>query len=311
MSNSNELEVIIIGGSYSGLSAAMALGRSLRNVLIIDSGHPCNIQTPHSHNFLTQDGEKPHKIADQAKAQVLTYPTVTFHEGLAVQGSKTGNGFSISTQTGETFYAKQLIFATGLKDHLPDIPGFAECWGISVVHCPYCHGYEFKNEKTGLLLNGDYAFSNAQLLLNWTKDLTIFTDGKSTLSPEQTEKIQKHGIEIVEKKISHLDQERGQVKQIVFRDESTFAVKAIYSRSEFEQHCKIPEQLGCELTEDGFLDVNSVQKTSVDNIFACGDNANPIRSIAFAVSAGNIAGAVINHNLTEEEFNKRDLSIKN
>ena len=125
----NRYEVIIIGGSYSGLSAAMALGRSLRRVLIIDSGLPCNRQTPHSHNFITQDGEKPAVIAQKAKDQVLKYDTVQFINGLAVKGEKTGEGYVITTDKGDSFTAKKLIFATGVKDIMPDIPGLADCWG--------------------------------------------------------------------------------------------------------------------------------------------------------------------------------------
>jgi thioredoxin reductase len=253
MTDKKDLDAIIIGGSYAGLSAAMALGRALRNVLIIDSGLPCNRQTPHSHNFITQDGEKPQVIAAKANAQVLKYGTVKFLEGLATSGKKTENGFSITTQSGETFKAKKLIFATGVKDTMPDINGFAACWGISVIHCPYCHGYEVKNEETGLLANGDFAFHYAQLIRNWTKDLAIFTNGKSTLTQEQTERITKHNIPIVEKEIARIKQENGQLEQLVFKDQSTVDLKAVYSRPAFEQHCQIPELLGCELTEQGLM----------------------------------------------------------
>src|SRR5690606_1025740 len=137
-------EVIILGGSYAGLSAAMALGRSLiRNVLIIDNGLPCNRQTPQSHNFLTQDGQSPSVIREFAKAQVLAYPTVQWLDDTAVKGEKVQDGFLINTASGQSVMTKKLIVATGIKDMLPDIKGFADCWGISVVHCPYCHGYEF------------------------------------------------------------------------------------------------------------------------------------------------------------------------
>jgi thioredoxin reductase len=180
MPDNNNFEIIIIGGSYSGLSAAMSLGRALRNVLIIDSERPRNKQTPYSHNFLTQDGKTPMQIATLAKEQVSQYKTVKFYSGLAVRGAKTEKGFEIRTQAGDLFYSKKLILATGLKDIIPDIKGFAECWGISVIHCPYCHGYEVKNEKTGILGNGDYGFEFSRLVNNWTKDLTLYTNGKST-----------------------------------------------------------------------------------------------------------------------------------
>ena len=120
MTKPNQFDVIIIGGSYAGLSAAMALGRSLRKVLIIDSGQRCNRQTPHSHNFITQDGNTPQEIADTAKQQVLAYDTVQFQDGLAISGKKTINGFEIETESGALFNAKKLIFATGVKDFMPD-----------------------------------------------------------------------------------------------------------------------------------------------------------------------------------------------
>jgi thioredoxin reductase len=302
MTDNKILDVIIIGGSYSGLSAAMALGRALRDVLVIDSGVPCNRKTPHSHNFITQDGEKPLAIAEKAKAQVLKYDTVKFLTDLAINGKKTDNGFEIHTQSGKVFSAKKLVFATGVKDIMPDIEGFSECWGITVIHCPYCHGYEVKNEKTGILANGNFAFHYAQLIRNWTKDLTIFTNGKSELTQEQTDKIRKHNISIIEKEISSLKHENGVLQEIIFKDNSTFELKAIYSRPPFEQHCKIPELLGCELTEQGLIKVDTFQKTSVENIFACGDNTSAFRAVSYAVSTGNIAGSVLNNAMTEEEF---------
>ena len=184
MKSNNDFDVIIIGGSYAGLAAAMALGRALKKVLVIDNGKPCNRQTPHSHNFLTNDGNTPTEIAALANLQVSRYQTVKFFNGTAVKSSKTENGFQIESVSGECFQTKKLIFATGIKDLIPAIDGLSECWGISVVHCPYCHGYEIRNEKTGILANGDMGFDFTKLISNWTKDLTLFTNGISKLSTE-------------------------------------------------------------------------------------------------------------------------------
>lgn len=302
MTDNKNFDVIIIGGSYAGLSSAMALGRALRNVLVIDSGLPCNRQTPHSHNFITQDGTKPSEIAEKAKAQVLKYDTVKFLNDLAVSGKKTEIGFAITTETGETFEAKKLVFATGVKDIMPDIKGFSECWGITVLHCPYCHGYEVKGEKTGILVNGNFALNYVQLIRNWTKELTIFTNGKSSLTQEQTDKIFKNNIPIIEKEIAEIRHKNGNVHQIVFKDNSTFDLKVIYSQPNFEQHCKIPEMLGCELTEQGLIKVDMFQKTTIKNVFACGDNSHPLRTVANAVATGNIVGVMVNNGMTEEEF---------
>src|SRR5690625_1935787 len=177
--------VIIIGGSYGGLSAAMALGRSLKKTLVIDSGKPCNRQTPYSHNFLTQDGKTPQEILTIARQQVERYESVTFYDGTVSGGSQISKEFEITTQSEDIFYSKKLTFATGIKDQLPYIPGFAECWGISVIHCPYCHGYEYRHQKTGLLANGEDAFHVMSLVNSLTDKLVILTHGKADFTPEQ------------------------------------------------------------------------------------------------------------------------------
>jgi len=302
MSDSNQYEVIVVGGSYAGLSAAMALGRSLRDVLVIDSGLPCNRQTPHSHNFLTQDGEKPHVIAEKAKAQVLHYDTVGFHSDLAVSGIKTENGFTITTRTGGEFRARKLIFATGIKDTMPAIKGFSACWGISVIHCPYCHGYEFRNQKTAILANGDRAFHLASLVKNLTADLTVLTSGEAAFSEEQLSRLKKNNIAIRETTVSEIEHRNGYVKNLVFTDGSQQGFGAVYAALPFVQHSDIPVSLGCELTEAGHLKVDNFQKTTVAGIFACGDNSNAMRSVANAVYSGNLAGAMINSELTGEKF---------
>ena len=302
MTNQKDFDVIIIGGSYAGLAAGMALGRALKQVLIIDAGEPCNRQTPHSHNFLTQDGKKPLAIAALGKRQVQAYGTVTFFNGLATSGRKTENGFEIQVASCKTFRAGKLIFATGIKDSMPDIGGFAECWGISVLHCPYCHGYEIRNEKTGIIGNGDYGYEVTKLISNWTADLTLFTNGPSTLTAEQTKQIEKHKVKIVEKTIERLEHNDGYIQNIVFDDGTKSAVKAIYSPRPFEQHSWIPESFGCELTEDGYIKIDAFQETSVSGVFACGDNSSRIRTVANAVAAGTAAGITASKRIIVDNF---------
>jgi thioredoxin reductase len=302
MKDRKHYDVIIIGGSYSGLAAGMTLGRALKNVLIIDDGKPCNRQTPHSHNFITQDGKTPGEIAALARQQVERYQTVEFFKGLATAGKKNSKGFEISVSSGESFRAKKLIFATGIKDLLPDIDGLAACWGITVIHCPYCHGYEVKNEKTGILGNGEPAFDFARLISNWTKDLTLFTNGASTLTVEQTSQLEKRQINIVEKEIERLVHSEGHLQKILFRDGSEFHLKALYAPSPFEQHCSIPEDLGCELTEEGYIKVDPFQETTVRGIFASGDNTTRMRAVANAVAQGTTAGMAASKKMILEEF---------
>jgi len=310
MKEIQEYDVIVTGGSYAGLSAAMALGRSLRKVLVIDSGRPCNRQTPHSHNFLTQDGKAPAEIARVAREQVQKYPTVSFLEGFADQGRKTGSGFEIQTAAGETFAAKKLIFASGIRDILPDIEGLVACWGITVIHCPYCHGYEVRGEKTGILGNGDYGYEFSKMIQHWTRDLSLFTNGTSSLTAEQSAELQAHGIRIIEKEIDSLRHENGHLQAILFKDGSHEELKALYARADFEQSCPIPLALGCELDETGYLRVDPMQSTSVPGIYACGDNTTPMRAVSNAVAQGTFAGAVLNKELIGEEFEAKVAASK-
>ncbi|MES2377833.1 MAG: NAD(P)/FAD-dependent oxidoreductase [Bacteroidota bacterium] len=297
-----QYDVIIIGGSYSGLAAGMALGRALKQVLIIDSGKPCNAQTPHSHNFLTHDGKAPALIAALAKQQVENYNTVKFFNGVAIKGTKTNNGFEVQVASGELFYAGKLIFATGIRDMLPGISGIAECWGISVLHCPFCHGYEVKGEVTGVIGNDTAGYELAGLISNWTKNLTLFTNGCSTLSAEQTAKLEDHHIKIVAKEIEMLEHTNGYLQYIVFKDGTKAAVKAAYVRSPFRQVCQLPESLGCEMTEDGYIKVDAFQETSIRGVFACGDNTTKTRTVANAVATGTAAGMTVSKQLITEEF---------
>lgn len=302
MKDDQRYDVIIIGGSYAGLSAAMALGRSLRKVLLIDSGKPCNRQTPHSHNFITQDGQSPQQIADKAKEQVLAYRTVQFYPGTALSGKQTKNGFEVETDQGEKFSGRKMLFATGIVDEMPPIPGFAECWGISVLHCPYCHGYEVSGANIGLLANGDVGFELCKLISNWSKNLIVFTNGKASFTEEQANKLSSKGFQIVEKTISAFEHSNGYIQQVLFQDGSTQPITAVFARPGFRQHSDIPVQLGCLVTEQGFIQVDDFQKTTVAGVFAAGDNTTLFRAVSLAVAAGSKAGASLNKELIEEDF---------
>ncbi len=295
-------EVIIIGGSYAGLSAAMALGRASRNILVIDSGLPCNRHTPHSHNFITNDGKTPAQISKQAKSEVMAYPTVSFINDKAISAQKKGSIFGVGTQGGKTFSALKLLFATGLKDNMPAIENFEDCWAISVLHCPYCHGYEVKGQKTAIIGNDDAAMHFAALLLQWTKDLTAYTNGPATFKNEDYAKLKKHNIKIIEAPIKKLKHTKGYVEKIVLQDGSAHPVSVIYARPNLEQHCPLPQELGCAVDEHGFITVDMMQQTSVDGVYAAGDCTTMQRAVVVAAAAGMKAGAGINAALAFEAF---------
>ncbi|AYL97938.1 NAD(P)/FAD-dependent oxidoreductase [Mucilaginibacter celer] len=297
-----DFDVIIIGGSSAGLSAGMALGRAARNVLIIDSGKPCNQPTPHSHNFFTRDGQTPQEILSIAREQTLKYPSIRLLNGEAIQAKTSEEGFEIKIASGEIFKAKKLILAYGIKDQLPSIPGFAKCWGVSVIHCPYCHGYEYKDQPTGIFANGEIGFELAKLISNWTKNLTVFTNGKFTISAEQEKIIRDNNINIIEDEITAFAHTNGYLNSIRLKNGEEIKLNALYARVPFVQHSDIAQQLGCEVNKPGYIVVEGKQKTTVSGVFACGDNSSGIRSIANAVNSGTLAGVMANLELTEEVF---------
>ncbi len=297
MKNQKAFDVIIIGGSFAGLSAAMTLGRSLRSVLVIDSGQPCNRFTPHAHNLITHDGKAPGSIKSEAEAQVLAYPTISILNDLATEMTGESGAFTVTTRQEHQFQTKKVIFATGVKDLLPAIEGVEDCWGKTILHCPYCHGYEVRGKRTGIWVNDDTVYDFYKLIAHWTDDLTILTNGQPQFEVDQlpTSKVQ-----IIDSKIQKLDHQNGALQNVVFENGKTHNLDAVYFRPPFEQHCKIPETLGCKTTEAGHLEVTNFQQTSIHGIYAAGDCTTPMRSLAIAISQGNLAAAMLNHELINE-----------
>jgi thioredoxin reductase len=244
---------------------------------------------------------EPHVIASKAKEQVLRYPTVKFVNGKVAHARRSNSGFEIDTERSEQFTSRRLLFATGLKDIFPSIDGFEACWGKSIVHCPYCHGYEARGLKTVVLTNGELAFDYVKLIRNLTDDVVLLTNGPSKLTQEQTEALKRKSIQVIETPLTHIEQKEGQIETVILQDATRIPAQVLYWKPTSRQHCPLPEQLGCELTEQGLLKVDAMQKTTIAGIFAAGDSSN-WRSVASAVSSGSFAGAVINKELADEDF---------
>ena len=294
-------DVIIVGGSFAGLSAAMTLGRSLRKVLVIDSGKPCNQQSPHAHNFLTRDGDTPADLLATAKAQVLHYPTITFRHDHVDSAEKQDDLFRVSTETGEVFRAKVLLLATGVADQMPDIKGFAECWGISVLHCPYCHGYEVREQKIGLFGNGDAGFELARLIQHWSKNLTLFTHGPSTLSHQQSDVLRQKGIAMIESELMEVEHKGGQLCALRTRDGLRHHLDAMFARVAFKQHSDLAQQIGCVHADMGLTVADEFGRTNIEGVYVVGDSSSFARQISAASASGAKAGIRINMTFMETE----------
>src|SRR5688572_15196043 len=166
-------DVIVVGGSFAGLSAAMQLGRARRRVLVVDAGRPRNRFAHSSHGFLGQDGRSPAEILETFRQQVLAYPTVELRQDEASDARDAGDGgFVVELGSGGSVRARRLVLATGVVDELPAVPGLAERWGVTVLHCPYCHGYEVADTRLGVLATGEGSMHHALLLPDWSADVT-------------------------------------------------------------------------------------------------------------------------------------------
>lgn len=295
-------DAIVIGGSYSGLAAAMGLGRALRKVLVIDSGLPSNRFTAEAHNFLTHDGSSPGEILRAAREQIRRYQTVTFLNGVAVAARLERDTFHVTIENGETHLASKLVLATGIIDQLPGISGLAECWGKSVLHCPYCHGYEVRGAKTAILGNGDYALEFSSLISNWTFDLTLLTNGQSTLTVDQASKIASQNIKIIENDIESIHHVDGYVDRILFNDRPPILIDAIYTKPRLQQHSNLASMLGCEMSDEGYIKVDGAQRTTIPGVYACGDNSSKMRTLANAISMGTTTAISLNKELVAERF---------
>lgn len=291
-------DFIIIGGSYAGLSAAMTLGRARCRVLVLDASQPRNRTTPHAHNLLLHDGDAPADLAARARQQVAAYPTVQLLDARATAAKKLPDGtFQVSTAAQGTFTAPTLLLATGLRDELPPLPGFAECWGTSIIHCPYCHGYEVADQATGLWLNGEMVGHMVAMLLNWTRELTVFTNGPATFGADVRALLAQHGIGLEETPVVALRHTGPQLHSLDLASGRTVPLRVLYAGLPRSQASDLPAQLGCELDEQNLLRVDALNQTTVPGVYAIGDNCGLGHQLAIAIGMGNRVGAELSRRL--------------
>lgn len=290
-------DALIIGGSFAGLSAAMSLGRARRKVLLLDAGRPCNHMVKAAHNLIMHDGASPHRMLSDAREQLAAYPTITLVNATATRVEGSDGSFTVHSDLG-VHTASKILLATGVRDLALPIAGFAECWGISVLHCPFCHGYEVVDQPLAVLADGPMGFELARTIRNWSRDLTLLTNGPSSLEVDQQRELTDHGIRIEQRTIAELVHREGHLSQVKFKDGDGVALSAVFARPPFALPEELIGTLGCSLSESGHIHVDPMQRTSVAGVFAAGDVTSPMRSLAFAMAAGNMAGAVITHSLT-------------
>ncbi|TRC72704.1 NAD(P)/FAD-dependent oxidoreductase [Mesorhizobium sp. WSM4310] len=295
-----QYDLAVIGGSFAGLSAAIQAARARRNVLVIDAGRPRNRFAAHSHGFLGQDGRTPGAILDDARRQLLAYPTARLVNARADRAvANSSSDFEITTDGGETFGAARLVLATGVRDILPEVPGLAKQWGKTVLHCPYCHGYEVSGGPLGVLATGPMSMHQAQLIADWG-DVTLFGNGQIEPDAGQMLALESKTITFESAIVSELREDGSGGLIVHLEGGRTAGVRAMFTAPRNTMASPLAEQLGCGFT-DGLLgpviSVDDRQQTTIPGVYAAGDAARAMHNIAFAVSGGTFAGVCAHQSL--------------
>ena len=290
-------DVVIIGGSYAGMSAGMQLARARRSVLVIDAGLRRNRYAAAAHGFLTQDGRPPDALAAEGRAQLQAYPTVDWLSGHAERAEQTENGFLVSTVgNAQSVKSQRIVLAIGISDQLPDLPGLAERWGRSVFHCPYCHGYELQQGRIGVLASSPLSMHHALMLPDWG-ETTFFLNGSFVPDSEQQAALQARGVHVEEGLIERL---AGDKLDVVMKDGRIIALDGLFTMTRTHLGSTVAQQLGCALDETPMgmqIRTDASQATSVSGVFACGDAARLAGNVALAVGDGVMAGAAAHRSL--------------
>lgn len=286
-------DVIIIGGSFAGLAAALQLGRARRKVTVLDTGLPRNRFAGHSHGVLGHDHRPPSSILAEARQQLARYPTIRLVNARAESISGTIDNFSLLTGDGESLGARRLILSYGVVDQMPAVPGFAESWGTSIIPCPYCDGFEVADQHWGLIWSGPQSMNQVRLFHDWTDNLTVFADGHD-IAPDIRADLAGRQVSVVDGRIIEVTRQGGHNATIKLDTGLDVAVDILFAHPRTKPSASLHESLGLATVDTPVgiaIKTDERRETSVPGIYAAGDLANPgIPSVTTATWQGAMAG---------------------
>ncbi|WP_340030165.1 NAD(P)/FAD-dependent oxidoreductase [Paenibacillus sp. FSL H7-0940] len=298
------LDVIIIGGGPAGLNAALVLGRARKNVVVIDDETPRNWVTRETHGFVTRDGASPREFRKAAKEQIAAYPSVQFASDTATAITGSDGDFVVKTTQGASYRTKKILFAVGKKDLPLDINGLTEVYGKSAFVCPYCDGWELRDQSLVIIVSGDKALHMAKVISGWTERYTICTNGSDSLTDEQREELKRHNVTVFNAPIQSINSEEGMVQQVVLNDGTAIPCTGVFFQPKLFTGSELPKAIGCEITESGTVIVDASGKTSVAGVYSAGDAASEMYQAITAASLGALSAVSINNELNFEKWDE-------
>jgi thioredoxin reductase len=300
-------DCVVVGGGAAGLSAALVLGRARRRTLIVDEGIQSNLAAPGIGGLLGHDGRPPAQLYEMGRQELAAYPTVEIRTGTVVGGLRDDDGFVLDLGSGRRERTRRVLLATGMQYVPPDVPGLAALWGRSVFHCPFCHGWEVRDQPLAVLGRGDRAIHQALLLRGWSDDIVVLTDGPAEFSDEERARLTAAGVSIDERAVTELASENGELAAVVFGDGDRLPRRGLLVAATLRQRSSLAEDLGAAqgdatpIAADP-LDVDALMRTTSVGVFAAGDVSAAMPQVASAVAAGSLAATAVVQSLLVDDY---------
>ncbi|MBZ9638137.1 NAD(P)/FAD-dependent oxidoreductase [Streptomyces sp. PSKA30] len=293
-------EVIVIGGGTAGLSAALVLGRARRRTLVVDAGEPRNAPAAHMQGYLSRDGMPPADFLAIGREEIARYG-VELVRDTAVDVTE-GEDFAVELASGRTVRARRLVVTTGLKDELPTVPGVAERFGRDVLHCPYCHGWEVRDQAFGVLATSPNSVHQALIVTQWSKDVTFFLHevAEDDLTDDDLRRLAAAGVDVVPGEVAGLVVEDDRLTGVRLADGTTHAREVLFVAPRAVPQTGLLQRLGAELNETPFGAypvVDATGRTTVPGVWAAGNAMGFAEQVVNAASGGYRAGATVNGEL--------------
>jgi thioredoxin reductase len=295
-------DVIVVGAGPAGLSAALMLGRCRRTVLVCDAGRPRNAATLAMHGYLTRDGIAPHEFRAIGRKELERYDTVEFRDVEVTAAECQDGRFIVTLAGGERVVARKLLLATGVVDRLPNMEGISELYGKSVFHCPYCDGWELRDQPIAIYGKGQAGQGLALELKAWTSDVVLCTDGPSEIDEQGCRRLERNGIRLREERVARLEGRDGMLERVVFAEGDPLPRRALFFTLDQAQRSPLAMSLGCNLNDKGTVRTGKYETTHMKGLFVAGDASRAVQWVIVAASEGAEAAFAINTDLTKEDL---------